>query len=145
MSSLSFIGTIVLSLVTAPTPSSTLRNFFRTTRPFGVWGQWMRELPAAQQHALRKEHRTDILTVPFALLTQVTLFLMPMQILVKTYSAFWRTLPLFVIGLIGLYVFWWRPLPAREPDATVLPDATLPKPKLEMSDSIKGLNRAAIH
>ncbi len=115
MTSLSFIGTIGISLLTAPTPIPVLRNFFRTTRPFGAWGWLMRELPADQQKALRKEHRNDILTVPFALLAQVTLFLMPMQILVKTYGTFWRTLPLFLIGVIGLYFFWWRPLPACEP------------------------------
>ena len=103
----------------------------------------MRELPADQQHALRKEHRTDILTVPFALLTQVTLFLMPMQILVKTYSTFWRTLPLFLIGVIGLYFFWWRPLPARGAGCDGLAGYKLPKPSLEMSDSIRRLNLEA--
>ena len=139
MTSLSFIGTIVFSLLTPPTPSLTLRNFFRTTRPFGLWGRLMRELPAAQLRALRKEHYTDILTVPFALLTQVTLFLMPMQILVKTYGTFWRTLPLFLIGVIGLYFFWWRPLPAREPNEPILPD----KPPLEIPGSVECLNLEA--
>lgn len=149
MTSLSFTGTILISLLTAPTPIATLRNFFRTTRPFGLWGQMMRELPAAQQQALRKEHRTDILTVPFALLTQVTLFLMPMQIIIKTYSTFWRTLPLFLIGMTGLYFFWWRPLPAAEQNVPARPD-----PQMDLSPTIDRLNleatgvdvnRAAIH
>ena len=91
----------------------------------------MRELPGAEQQALRKEHRNDILTVPFALLAQITLFLMPMQILVKTYGTFLRTLPLFLIGALGLYVFWWRVLPpaepsqARETDSQDLPEAAV--------------------
>jgi SSS family solute:Na+ symporter len=122
MTSLSFLGTIGLSLLTAPTPTPILRHFFRTTRPFGMWGRMMRELPAAEQHTLRKEHRNDILTVPFALVTQITLFLMPMQILVKTYGTFWRTLPLFIVGMVGLYFFWWRALPRRESTAPKEPD-----------------------
>jgi Na+/proline symporter len=37
MSALSFGGTIGGSLLTAPTPAPILRNFYRTTRPFGLW------------------------------------------------------------------------------------------------------------
>jgi Na+/proline symporter len=131
MTSLSFIGTIGISLLTAPTPTPVLQNFFRTTRPFGAWGWLMRELPGAEQKALRKEHRNDILTVPFALLAQITLFLMPMQILVKTYGTFLRTLPLFLVGAVGLYFFWWRVLPpaesgqVTETDSQDLPEAAV--------------------
>jgi hypothetical protein len=92
----------------------------------------MRELPGPEQQSLRKEHRNDILTVPFALLAQITLFLMPMQILVKTYGTFWRTLPLFLVGFLGLYFFWWRVLPPAESgqvtDSQDSPEAAVANP-----------------
>lgn len=118
MTSLSFVGTIGFSLATPPTAMAVSRRFFRTTRPFGLWGKWIDELPTDERAKVKREHRNDILTVPFALLAQVTLFLMPMQILVKTYHAFFMTLPLFLIGITGMYFFWWKALPDPSTDIT---------------------------
>jgi solute:Na+ symporter, SSS family len=44
----------------------------------------------------------------------VTLFLMLMQVVIKNYTDFWRTLPLFLIGAAGMYWFWYRVLPRDE-------------------------------
>ncbi len=110
MTSLSFVGTVGGSLLTAPTAALTLRNFYRTTRPFGWWGPLRGEFQGEQRVAIDTENRNDILTVPFALLWQVTLFLLPMQLVIKAYASFFMTLPLFLIGLAGMYWFWWRQL-----------------------------------
>jgi Na+/proline symporter len=125
MTFLSFVGTIGGSLLTAPTNRETLRHFYRTTRPFGLWGPLKAELSAEERQANRTEHRNDILTVPFAMLWQVTMFLMPMQLIIKCYRAFWLTLPWFLIGLAGMYWYWWRNLPpADEAAANPEPSAT---------------------
>lgn len=115
MTFLSFLGTIGGSWLTSPTPIETLRHFYKTTRPFGLWGPLWRELPAEERKAWRKEHMNDIITVPFALLWQVTLFLLPMQLVIKSYDSFWKTVPLFLIALAGMYWFWWRNLPPPAP------------------------------
>ncbi len=111
---LSFVGCIGASLVTAPTPMPVLRNFYRTTRPFGFWGPLRDEIVGPARVAMDRENRNDILAVPFTLLWQVTLFLLPMQLVTKTYEAFWWTLPLFLIGSAGMYFFWWRPMMERD-------------------------------
>ncbi len=110
MTVLSFAGTIGGSLLTAPTPMPVLRHFYRTTRPFGWWGPLRNEFQGTDRATIDRENRRDMATVPFALLWQVTLFLLPMQLVIKAYSSFWATLPLFLIGLTGMYFFWWRPL-----------------------------------
>jgi Na+/proline symporter len=115
MTSLSFAGTIGGSLLTAATPLETLRHMYRTTRPFGWWGPLWKELSAEEQKAWGKEHVNDIATVPFAMLWQVTMFLLPMQLVIKSYDSFWMTLPLFLVGLSGMYWFWWRNLPPAAP------------------------------
>jgi SSS family solute:Na+ symporter len=110
MTSLSFAGTIGGSLLTRPTPLDILRHFYRTTRPFGWWRPLRGEFSGEQRQAVDQENRNDILTVPFALLWQVTLFLLPMQLVIKSYTSFLFTLPLFLVGLAGMYIFWWRQL-----------------------------------
>ena len=110
MTALSFIGTIGGSLLTPPTPMPVLQHFYRTTRPFGWWGPLRREFQGAARAAIDRENRHDFTTVPFTLLWQVTLFLLPMQLVIKSYTSFWSTLPLFLLGLTGMYFFWWRPL-----------------------------------
>jgi hypothetical protein len=37
-----------------------------------------------------------------------------MQLVIKSYTAFFWTLPLFLIGSVGMYFFWWKVLPPRE-------------------------------
>jgi Na+/proline symporter len=126
MTLLSLVGTVAGSLLTQPTPLAILQNFYRTTRPFGWWSPLRKEFQGAEREAIKKEHRTDIIAVPFALLWQVTLFLLPMQLVIKSYSSFWMTLPFFLVGSAGMYWFWWRPLmrketvamPTREPSAS---------------------------
>ncbi|MBR6057528.1 MAG: hypothetical protein IKP58_05090 [Victivallales bacterium] len=110
MSMLSFIGTIGGSLLTKPTDRDVLENFYKTTRPFGFWGPLKNTLPEDVRTKMEVEHRNDILTIPFALLAQVTLFLLAMQVVIKAYSSIAWTLPLFLIGVAGLRVFWWKPL-----------------------------------
>ena len=114
MTILSFVGTITVSLITKPTPMDRLRYFYRTTRPFGFWGPLRDEFVGAERKALKREHRNDIIAVPFTLLWQVTLFLLPMQLVIKSYSAFFWTLPLFLIACTGMYIFWWKALPPTE-------------------------------
>jgi solute:Na+ symporter, SSS family len=108
---LGLIATLLVSMLTRPAPADVVRAFYRRTRPFGAWGPFWRELPAEEKKAWRAEHRHDQCALPFALLTQVTLFLVPMQLVVHAYAQFWLTLPWFLLGIAGLYVFWWRALP----------------------------------
>lgn len=54
----------------------------------------------------------DVISLPFAVLWQVTLFLLPMQLIIRSWLAFFVTLVAFVISLAGLYLFWYRKLPA---------------------------------
>lgn len=126
MAALSFIGTIGVSLLTPPTPHETLRQFYRTTRPFGWWGPFRDEFKGEDRKAIDRENRNDIITVPFAMLAQVTLFMLSMQWVIKTYDALFYTVPLFLIGAAGMYWFWWRPLFRLPKPITSPPDGTTP-------------------
>jgi SSS family solute:Na+ symporter len=106
------VGSIVGTYLSQPTDAKTLEHFYRTTRPFGVWGPLKRQLAGGVYAAVTREHRCDLLALPFTLGWQITLFMLPMQLVVRNFTAFWPTLAIFLVCLGGMYVFWYRHLPA---------------------------------
>ncbi len=114
MTLISFVATIVGSLVTAPTPEAVVSHFYRTTRPFGLWGPLWKNLPAELKTSWSREHRSDLLTAATALVWQVCLFLLPMQVLTKNWDGIAVTRPIFLCACVGLYFFWWRNLPPAD-------------------------------
>lgn len=109
-------GTILGSLVTAAPDPETLARFYRTTRPFGFWGPLRQRLTPALRAEMNREHRRDVLALPFALLWQITLFLLPMQLVIGNFRSFGYTLVIFLASLTALYFLWIRHL-RGEPDA----------------------------
>jgi hypothetical protein len=103
-------GTVVGTYLTRPTPQETIEQFYRVTRPFGVWGPLTHLLSPETRELTKREHRRDIKALPFALGWQITLFLLPMQLLIKSYYAFAVTAGIFAVSLGGLYWIWLRHL-----------------------------------
>ena len=60
---------------------------------------------------MSREHRNDILALPFTLGWQISLFLLPMLFIVGNMQGFWVTLGIFCVCLTGIYFFWYRNLP----------------------------------
>ena len=60
---------------------------------------------------MRREHINDMLALPFAMGWMVSLFMLPMELLVRNFYAFSVTLAVFLICLVGLYKFWYKNLP----------------------------------
>ncbi len=107
-----FAGSIFGTYVTKPTDRKVLEHFYQTTRPFGWWGPLKDCLPADVRQRMKKEHFYDVLSLPFAIVWQVTLFLLPMQLIIRSWNAFFVTLVMFAVSLVGLYFFWYKKLPA---------------------------------
>ena len=104
------IGSIIGTYLTEPTPQNILEHFYKRTRPFGIWGKFKRLLPPDILAATKKEHFNDIISVPFTFGWMLTILLMPMQLMVKDYNAFWATFCVFAVCMIALYFFWYRHL-----------------------------------
>lgn len=109
-------GSLIGTFLTPPTDGKVLDNFYKTTRPFGVWGHLKNSLPAEARNAMTREHRNDLIALPFNLGWQITLFLLPMQLVIQSFKAFKITLVIFVVCLTGMYIFWYRNLPPAEND-----------------------------
>ena len=95
-----------------PTESSVLENFYRQTRPFGSWGPLKSVLSPAEYVAMCREHRNDLIALPFGFVWMVSMYLLPMQLIIGQYVAFAVTAALFVVSCLGLYKFWYLALPA---------------------------------
>jgi hypothetical protein len=104
------IGSVIGTYLTEPTPQNILEHFYKRTRPFGIWGKFKRLLPPDILAATKKEHFNDIISVPFTFGWMLTILLMPMQLMVKEYNAFWATFCIFAVCMIALYFFWYRHL-----------------------------------
>ena len=104
-------GTVAGTYMFPPTDRPTLEHFYRTTRPFGLWGPLKHVLSPDVLKATKREHFYDILALPFALGWQITLFLLPMQAIIAQWYDFKITLIIFGVSLLGVYLFWYRQLP----------------------------------
>jgi len=114
VSIIALIATIIGTFLTSPTEENVLDNFYRSTRPFGFWKPYKEKLDPQLKEKLEREHKNDLISVPFTLGWQISLFLLPMQLMVKTYKEFFITLTVFIICLSGMYWFWYRNLPPKE-------------------------------
>jgi Na+/proline symporter len=104
-------GAVLGTFLTQPTDPEVLKKFYMKTRPFGIWGHLKRQLSEEERAKMSREHRQDLISVPFALLWQITMFLWPMLALIKNWPGCIIVFVLWLIGGIGLWFFWYRHLP----------------------------------
>jgi len=112
--SIGLAGCLIGTYMFKPTSKEVLDNFYKTTRPFGLWKPFVGILSPEQQAELRSETFYNLISVPFALCWMVTLYLLPMQLMIKEFKAAGFTSIVFVGSLIGLYKFWYKKLPPAE-------------------------------
>jgi hypothetical protein len=105
---IAFSGTIMGCLLTKPTDLDVLVHFYKKTRPFGLWGPVRKYLHEEQLDYIDSENRKDMLSVPFAFIYQVMLFMIPMQIIIHSFSSLAWSLPLFITGCLGMYFLWYK-------------------------------------
>ncbi|MBR4598204.1 MAG: hypothetical protein IKO42_07415 [Opitutales bacterium] len=105
-----FTATIAGCLMTKPTPMKTLVYFYKKTRPFGFWGPVRKYLNEEQLKYIDGENRRDAAALPFAFLYQVTLFMLPMLLVIHQTKMFLCILPVFVVAVVALYLLWYKNL-----------------------------------
>ncbi len=114
VSTISLAATIVGPYLTAPVEDSVIENFYRKTRPFGLWKPFKKMLDPDVRESMLKEHRNDLVSVPFALGWQIHALHVPDAARVRNYTEFFYTFSLFLLSLAGMYFLWYRNLPPKE-------------------------------
>ena len=106
----SLVGCLIGTFFTAPTDKRVLFNFYKITRPFGLWDTVRNQLPDNILEEINLENRRDIIATFFAVPWQVVLFLTGMMIVLKQWSNVLSLSILLLILSAGLYWFWFRHL-----------------------------------
>jgi hypothetical protein len=106
----SLVGSLAGTYLTKPTNTATLRHFYRTTRPFGFWKPFKKELGDELRSEYSREHRNDIISLLFAIPWQFLLYWTPVQFMLHSFRRFYISLALLIICSIGLYFFWYKNL-----------------------------------
>ena len=106
----SLVGCLIGTFFTAPTDKRVLFNFYKITRPFGLWDTVRNQLPDNILEKINLENRRDIIATFFAVPWQVVLFLTGMMIVLKQWSNVLSLSILLLILSAGLYWFWFRHL-----------------------------------
>ena len=106
----SLIGCVIGTYMTAPTADSVLVNFYKITRPFGLWGSVRKTISADVQALINEENRRDIIAIFFAVPWQIVLFLTGLMIVMKQWYNVLNLFGLLIILSGGLYWFWFRHL-----------------------------------
>jgi Na+/proline symporter len=105
------VATLIATYIRPPTERAVLEHFYRTTKPFGLWGPLRGSVPAEEAAAMAKEHKYDLISLPFALFWQFSLLMLPLLLIVREYRSSAVVGSMLAVSLTGLYFFWYKKLP----------------------------------
>jgi Na+/proline symporter len=105
------VGSIIATYIRPPTERSVLEQFYRTTKPFGLWGPLRRILGPEEAAAMSQEHKYDLISLPFAFFWQLSMLMLPLFLIVKQFRSSAVAASVLAVSLTGLYFFWYRKLP----------------------------------
>lgn len=106
-----FVSSVSIALLTAPTDPEVLRKMYIETRPFGVWGHLKETLTPEERAKTSREHRQDLLALPFAMIWQTCLFLAPMLFIIHNWQGFAGTCAIGIGAFAGIWFIWFRHQP----------------------------------
>lgn len=106
----SLAGCVFGTYLTRPTDTSVVTDFYRTTRPFGLWKKARVHISANTLKRIDRENRRDIFSTGIAMAWQLALFLCGMTLVLGLWVKFFLLLGIVVLCLGTLYFTWYRHL-----------------------------------
>ena len=109
------IACVLASLMTRPEDPETLKEFYRTVRPWGLWGpvrdQVLAENPEFQPN---KNFRLDMLNVAIGIVAQTCLVAAPIFLVTGEFTSLSITIGIFGLAAIVLKKTWYDNLEGDE-------------------------------
>ncbi len=108
---ISAIVSVVISLVTEPDDEEVLKKFYKQIRPWGFWrpirDKVMKEDPVFRPN---KNFTRDMINVAVGIIWQLTLVLIPIYLLIRSYRNMWISVAVLVATSIFLKKNWYDKL-----------------------------------
>ncbi len=104
----SLVGMVVVTYLTEPADKNILFEFYRKTRPFGLWKPVREGIAAPIMEKINAENRRDIISTFFAVPWQIVLFLTGMAFLMRNWVQFGWLVVILALLSAGLYFNWYR-------------------------------------
>jgi len=106
----SSIGTIIGTFFGKPTNMETLLNFYRKTKPLGLWGPVKRLCDKEFLNDVSRENKRDLLLLLPACIWQVLLFWIMTAFIIKKWVSFGVSSVVFILLSLVLYKYWYKNL-----------------------------------
>jgi hypothetical protein len=114
----STIACIVTSLLTEPEKPEVLRKFYRTVRPWGLWGPVHRQVMLEHPEFRRNENfGRDMFNVAVGIVAQTCLVAAPIFLVVRENMSLAATVAVFGVSAVILKKTWYDRLESSPPAA----------------------------
>ena len=109
---ISTAGALLGTFLTKPTQEETLKEFYRTVRPWGFWGPIKKKVMADDpEFQPNKNFKLDMFNVVIGTIAQTALVALPIYIVLRDTLPIWITIIITVICGVILKKTWWDKLP----------------------------------
>ncbi|MBL4826510.1 MAG: Na+:solute symporter [Spongiibacteraceae bacterium] len=114
---ISTIACVGVSLLTAQDNRETLKQFYRTVRPWGFWGPIHQAVVNENPEFKRNtEFRRNMFNVAIGIIAQTCLVAIPIFIVVREGTSFFVTSAVLIVAVLVLQQTWYKHLPDSNND-----------------------------
>ncbi len=108
---LSLAGSIIGTYAAPPTEQATLKQFYRTVRPWGFWKPVHAWVVAEDPSFLaNKNFKLDMFNVAIGIIAQLCLTILPMYFILSMHAPLFITLAVLAVIVVILKRTWWNKL-----------------------------------
>jgi Na+/proline symporter len=112
------LACVIASYVTAPEDPAILDSFYRSVRPWGLWGPVRkRVLEADPAFEPNRDFRRDMFNVTVGIIAQTCLGAAPIFLVIREMTSLAATLTVFLVSAVILKKTWFDRLERTVPDA----------------------------
>ena len=109
---ISLAGALLGTFLTKPTDEATLKDFYKTIKPWGFWGPIRKKVMAENpEFQPNRNFKRDMFNVVVGTIAQTALVALPIYIILKDALPIWITIGITLISAIILKKTWWDTLP----------------------------------
>jgi len=112
------VASVGATLLTKPTDREALKRFYRSVQPGGWWRPVAREVAAERPDFRKEPFARDLVNTLIAIPWIMSLYLLPIFLMFRRWTAMGGWLAVAVVASIVLYYTWYKHLPRSESKET---------------------------